>query len=656
VGIINILLVGFLTLLLFLYLRRGFSIFSLLRLFGLVLAIILITNLVIHFTDTRKPKDVIILLDVSESMKGEKLAIAERVAKEFAARRKESKIFPFAENVAQRVGEALKGMRTDIAQALRWATNKRPGAILLISDGLHNTEEDPVSFVRKSKTPIYTIAVGKEEGRDLAITDCLHPERANKDESLKIRVQIKAVNISGERDLSLRKDGRLLEKRKISFADGEYYKEEEFNIQPQKIGIEEYQIVIDSIPGEDSYENNRRNFSIAIRERKRKIYYISNSPTFNLKFIKGVLTEDKDNEINILISLDGQEFYKYPDFKERFTNFLDMEKEAIVIFDNLRFGLLAPVLRTQLRDLSFNCRGILFLAGEEDYREIEEWLPTISEGKVINKEIEPIISQGMRGSQIFYQGDENLLENSPPFLGIRKTRPKEKAIVWWTSSEGPLLSYWLYKEKKIVQLTGFPFWRWFFSPDENQINRKKFLSNLLDFFLFGEERFYIKTDKPKYYSGEEIKIRLLATDERGMPWQNLDFTLITDKGDVVIPMTERGNGIYEANILLPPGKHRLRAVAYERGEKRGETETIVKVEEMSLEQLRTGVDKKLLSLLSEASGGKSFSVDNYDFGLPSLAEYKREFKLIPQRTPYLYLLITSVFILEWVLRKRRGLP
>ena len=650
----NIILITGLILILFFYTQKHRSFFTLFRILGIVLSLLLISNLSFRFNLVKRPKDLLIFLDVSESMEGEKMRQAERIVNRFSSVMEKVKVIPFAESVG--IGKKeLKRNRTDIAQALKFAIAKRPGAILLISDGLHNGEEDPIREVKKSSTPILTIATGEEKGKDLAITDCLYLEVLSEGESLKIKVIIKATNLSGGRELSLSKDGVVIEKKKITFSEGEFYKEESFSFLPEK---GRYQISLESVPGEDDYSNNHFPLSFTIQEKKKRIYYISNSPTYNLRFIRDILSEDKGNEFNVIISFDGRSFFRLVGERRERVERFSLPPEAIVILDNIRFGLLPPEFKEIFRNLSFNGRGILFLSGEEDYRDMESWLPFLSEGKVIKKEIEVSIERGMTNSAIFSQEGENLLENCPPFLGMIESKIKPEAWVWLDSPEGPLVGYWRYRDKKVVQLVGFPFWRWFFSAEGNLEKRKEFLGKLFDFFLFGERRFYLKTNKGQYFSGENIRASLFAWDETGRPLKNLSVNLIT--GETKIPMIEASDGIYQANFFLPSGEHILRAVSERDGEKVGEAERKVFVIERSIELLRSGIDKELLSGIAQVSGGQFFFADSIlnKEGIPPLqfGEYKKEVRFTPRRIFPLYFLIIGIFILEWLFRKTKGLP
>ncbi len=645
--------------LLIIYLKKNLSPFALLRVFGVFLSLLLITNPIGRWQFLKRPKEIILLWDFSKSMMGKKGEAAKKFAEEFLRERKEVSVFAFAETVLplNRRPE-LTGERTDLSKALSFAQGKRPGAILLLSDGLHNGSQDPVAIAKKKGPPIYSVLTGREEERDLAITDCIYPEVINEGESLYLKVITKAKNLPGKRDLILfSEEGRILEKRNLSFREGEYHKEEVFTLLPPK--ETRYSLFLESVPGEEDYQNNRYQLTVAVRQRRKKIYYLSNSPTFNLRFLSQLLLPNKENEVQFVISLDGKVFYLMGE-KRRVAeggaqplkvDFSIFPNDAILIMDNLRTSLLTQEAKRQLKELAIPGRGVIFLGGGEDYQEIGDFLPLTSEGKVIEKEVAFEITPEMTESPLFSKGGEKLLTKAPPFFGLMKTRPKEKASVWWTSSEGPVLAFWRYKDKKVVQLTGFPLWRLFFGGEEEK--GKDLFQNLLDFIQFGEKVFLLKTDKKTYYSGENIRVRVLALNEVGRALKNLDFRLVADKTEV--PMAEIGEGLYEANLHLPSGEHTLKALGYENGEKIGETEEKVKVEEKSIELLRSGIDKELLSSLAELSGGQLLSSESVPKEL-RLAEYRDEIRFIPRSIPLLYLLTAALFILDWIWRKRKGLP
>ena len=129
-------------------------------------------------------------------------------------------------------------------------------------------------------------------------------------------------------------------------------------------------------------------------------------------------------------------------------------------------------------------------------------------------------------------------------------------------------------------------------------------------------------------------------------------------GTVSVPMTETGEGVYEATLeALGPGRYHAVATVSLTDTVLGRAATEFAVAEQALELANTGMYEGLLRAISEASGGRFFASDSLprDGSEMTLGSYQRRFVFDPRRAAWVYVFIALLAGLEWFVRRRKGL-
>lgn len=561
-----------------------------------------------------------------------------------------AKLFSFSETIKEI--SSLKditceGKRTNFKKVIDFSLLKKPDAVFLLSDGLHNEGD----LILKENFPfqIFTIGFGLPQIKDFAIYDVSYPNFAFTEESVKIVFRIKSNNLKGPLEVSLTLNEKLLEKKVINFLAENIILEDSFKIIFKEEGKKFLTLKIPYLADEIDQQNNQYFFTIEVKKKSAKILYLSNQPTFNLKFIRRILEDKTDYQTDFLFS-----------FQKRIS--LPKKKDyEILIFDNFDFSALSSEEENNLKNLITKAKGILFLADRNSsFNDFSTYLPINIEKNITQKEVPFLLTEKGKEHIIFEEilDDINQL---PPFWGYLKGKPKENSSVLLISKKdsSPLLAYSFYQNKVIAIFSAYPLWRWLFIPDEilqNKVNN--FFLSLLSFLKEGNYRIYVYLEKEFYNLDEEVKIKTTILNEIGQPAKNLNVLLEIPQYEIKEVFTEINDGLYQTNFFPPDtGEISFKISVFKDKEKIRESFHKIKVFAKIAEEKTPYLDTLTLKNLAEKGNGNFYLFPN----IPSFAFLNQErkkvnFKIYFQNNLYVYLLLIFLYILDIYLRKRKGLP
>jgi hypothetical protein len=164
--------------------------------------------------------------------------------------------------------------------------------------------------------------------------------------------------------------------------------------------------------------------------------------------------------------------------------------------------------------------------------------------------------------------------------------------------------------------------------------------------------------------GESSPVRVWVYDEYFKPIADVDVrlqvTLPSGKKED-LPVHPETTGVFESSFKgTEMGAHTAEAWVTRKGKKFGEDHLKFRVVESHLEDEDLRPDFAELKELARATGGKFLTAD--EFNPSSLAEFDEEIsrkvgkKFLLWDSPWLLGGVLVLFILEWIIRKRRGLP
>ena len=583
------------------------------------------------------------------------------------------KFYSFSDSVrAWKTEQLAQGIRTDIGQALNFTQQKRPGAIVIISDGQHNGKIYPLPLAQSIHAPIYTIGIGAEQKQDLAIHSLRKPVRSFLGDTIEITGRIQNKGFFNHRTkVSLERKGKIISSQDIAFSNKDVVQEISFKVIPETIGKINYSIKIDDLPDEVNYANNRRDFNLEIIKSRWQILYLTNAPSFNTRFIISSLQDYQDTKSDVqssfsiipIIGFTGRnlKILKEPSIEKAFSN------ADVVILDNINEADLNSDIIAKLRNLIDQNKGFLVLTGESFSPKsfLGEILPfEFSGSNIQRKDLFIELTDVGFGVPIFFsENNEYLLDNTPPLWGVNVAQTiKPNAVVWAKAKENPvpLIGYHQYKNSKIVLITSFPLWRVGFSSIETEKTKQRFnqfLKNLIRFLGIKEsDAFKLLTDKPDYLTGENIIFNLLATTPDGRNWTDLDVNIIIPSLKLSIPLYESNPGTYEGySEALTSGIYDAEAIISKDGKPISKAKTTFSVTQQSIEDI-VGLNSDLLIKLANTTNGKYYTADEFlkESFSPEIIRYKKTLSFTFHNNLLVYIVVTILFGLVLFLRKKRG--
>ena len=118
-----------------------------------------------------------------------------------------------AEPVSLDTVAATRGEATDISRALSAAVEGRTGqdevsAVLLLSDGAHNSGADPVAVAEELGVPVYAVAVGaeSERPRDIQVLSAEASAAAFVGQPFPVRVEVRGWGVGRTRDPEIERE------------------------------------------------------------------------------------------------------------------------------------------------------------------------------------------------------------------------------------------------------------------------------------------------------------------------------------------------------------------------------------------------------------------------------------------------------------------
>ena len=385
---------------------RVFRLLSILRILGIVLVTLFLLKPVIRYSHTQKEDtQAVVLIDVSESMSIQdatggrsRLEAALNLLREEPhqvlrelARTQKVRLFAFGPYAAEvRPDAALQATQsaTAIGEALKEAVSRigesSLSGVVLLSDGVNTTGEDPLKIARFLGVPVYGVAVGgrvAERGKfvDIGIASTPHNLEfiVNNKATLAVRLSNYGLpHFAAEErllDLALTKGDQALARQSVQFPRQDGTQEVKVEFTPKQVGIHKLTLSLPKLPGEVIEENNTRNFTVRVTDPKIRTLIVEGVPREEYRFLRRVLESDPNVELTSMVKLRRDRFYlQGVDRGVDLTRGLPSRKEDFQKFDVVIVGDIARDEFTEgqirgLKDFVAEGGGLLSIGGYHAY-------------------------------------------------------------------------------------------------------------------------------------------------------------------------------------------------------------------------------------------------------------------------------------------------
>ena len=616
-------------------------------------------------------------------------------------------------------GLALDGSNTDFAQILKQLKNRYEGksvkGYLTFSDGADTVDlpssvnklEVISNLAKDLSAPFFTFSpAGNMEVRDVAISNISYDSFTFVRSPWEADVVIK---ILGYKDLKLPitlKQGNDIISSKILDTGNEGEIHVNLSFMPYATGTFLYTITIPVQPHEAITENNQVSVLVKVVRDKIRIMHVCGRPSWDERFLRRVLKSDPNIDLISFFILrtptdvsearnDELSLIPFP-VDELFTQALS--SFDLVIFQNFdyrpyessffRFSHYLDNIRKFVTEQGggFVMVGgdISFSQGGYDGTAIDEILPinlSAEKDGVDASRLKAILTNdGLKHPVTILDGDTDrnidIWKNLPELDGCNiATQLKADAVplaTYPTKGNPPIVSTRDAGLGRCMAITTDSLWRWnFLSVAKGGSNRHyiKFWQNAIKWLIKDPtlNPVRITANKETFLPNEEIQVKIEVLGRNYQPFEGvqLDIDVINEfsgKSTFSTNGITDSDGQYRFTVKHDKeGYYFVKATARKENDEIGQDYTVFNIALKNKEFKDPSIRREVLAKLSEISGGKYFELPTKNIQERLSIENPSVTKLVGKRqislwdNGYIFMIILTIFSLEWWIRKRSGL-
>jgi hypothetical protein len=553
-------------------------------------------------------------------------------------------------------------------------------SIVIISDGVITEGSTPLFTAEKLNIPVYTIGIGDSARRnDIEVRNVLFNEFIYAETPTTINAAVSGKGYEGKTiQVSLYENNTLAGQSNISIT-GDEIQNVNFNYTPKTGGEKKLSVVVADQPGEYSKLNNKKTFFVNVLSNKIKALIIAGAPSTDLTFIRNSLKEDPNLTINSITQVAAGKFLE----NNNRTRLID-SSDILYLVGFPSKETPPDLLQKVKKEISASNKPFFIILSDgtdlNKLKELQADLPfsigNISQGY---SEVQPDISADKYQNPLLQNNNSNPVaawNNLPPVLlqnSVFEAKPESEVLsrikINNIPLNRPLVVSRRLGSKKSVAVLAKDIWRWKLQTSTKNLNLfDNFILQGVKWLNTSDElkRVSIKTSKKIYSPGEDIEFTGQVYDVSFNPVNDAEVKVnITSGSDKYeITLNPIGSGLYEGTLpAAKSGDYFFSGYAQLNGNKLGTDNGRFNVGEVDIEMINPRMDAEFLSLLAARTGGKFFTVKNYNqlFDiLKQVNERASKENITTSETDlwsneWLMAVVIFLFAAEWFIRKRSGM-
>ncbi len=596
-----------------------------------------------------------------------------------------------------------------IDSATRQAERARIEAVVLVSDGVHNSAGAPHETAAKAGTTIFTVGTGSSlhnsaTFRDIRVSQFECPEQLTKSNRVRITAGIDAAGLAGHVvDVVLEEDGKPVASQSVTLDGAAGPQTVALEFVPQEKGVHTYTVRVPVAKGEKIAQNNRRQATSLVVDARIRVLYVEGTLRPEYGAITGMfLAKDPNIEYCALVQTRPNVFTQRSNIEGMSLSGIPSDRETFRKFDVFLMGdldrsYLSDRQLEQIRQRVSEGAGLLMMGGYHSLgpggyggSAMEDLLPVMvgnrEIGQVTDRFVPRLTDEGLRHpifaniTRFFPSGTEKEAEQTlPPLRGCVRVRgPKPGASVLAVCSlekddrgnDMPVLAVQSFGKGRTAVFTGDTtrVWHQALRALDQDSPFLRFWGQTVR-WLAGRAApvdtaasLTVHTDKTYYEPGTPVVLSALVRNDKGegSNQANVSARIPLSKvrsKRVSLALVPGPAGHYQYSFdTLPAGRYEIRVFA-ELEQKRLEAEPVtIEVGRPNLEFDRVDLDEKTLAAIATASGGRYSHIATADRLMDGLRRRQRKRLVtleLPLFSPSLFwLLFVAVVTAEWVLRRR----
>ena len=566
------------------------------------------------------------------------------------------------------------GSSTDIGKVLNHIElnqDNLAGAVI-ISDGQNNNGINPKSLIKNIKVPVYTLGIGETKPLiDLSIESVDAPTVAVKGENVNSKATINSYgNLDEKVNVVLYSGKKMIGSKFLNISGQGSRNEARFIFTPLNLGENEYIVKVSSLSEEINIDNNQQKFLISVLKDHYKVALITGAPSFNTIVIKEYITNFPRVELDhYVLSNNGYT----PSLKLFWST-----PYQLIIFDNYPIDVLkSKTQKIYSKKITSEKASLLWIIGQNITSESAQSLTPFFHLDYVDENInsdknswyftEDIINSSIIQGSLTNQ-KSNFADIFPPITTPYKFNAKHKKvnpIAYHESDEViPVIFMGDVKNIRSIVWTSNDFSTLKYNISSNN-NFRDIWSNLFSWLLKtgGDRNLYFRLNKESYQQGEEILITGSSIQDN-LSINNQAFITIMDDSMEVNSFELRFNpesNRWEGNFWAPkPGNYNYKIVINDGSSEPMEQIGKFIVEKSQIELNQVSLNLPLLTNISNGTGAEYYSWESRSVLVDKIKSVKNKTKIdksvVLSENKWVMIILIILLTIEWVFRKRIGLP
>jgi hypothetical protein len=523
-------------------------------------------------------------------------------------------------------------------------SHRNVAAVILASDGLYNSGQNPLYSAYPFQAPLHTIALGDTTPqKDVEISHVFHNELAFLGNEFPVNVSVQTAYCKGEKtQLSVWEGSTLLHQEEVLIEQDQQLFHYHFKLTADEVGVHQYNIRLKAISEEQNTGNNQQSVFVDVLESRQRILLLSEMAHPDIAAISAAIQQNDNYELEHQLVFDFNGDYTPYSLLIAYQTTVDNEQIPVwhlwgsnTSSQNLDWLSFTPYKGGLSEVLSTTQSFSLFTLSEE-WEKWSQQLPPL---------YAPFGDYTFDGTHqsLFVQSERGVETNKPILTFNREEHYRE--AVW--AGEG------LWK------------WRLFeYSKNQNHNLFDELINKTVQFLAVKEDKRLFRVRAPRKVLENEtilVKADLYNANYELVNDVEASFLLVDEAGNE-FPYTfnKQGNAYQLQLSNLEQGSYQYAARVLHAGQEHIREGQLV-VMPLQLEQLHTQANHQLLYKLSNNQGGKMYypagltnlQVDVEQLDSPTVT-YSREQLSELLHSKWIFFLLLVLLSLEWFLRKRNG--
>lgn len=538
------------------------------------------------------------------------------------------------------------------------------GAVILASDGLYNKGLHPLysnQFV--AATTFYTIALGDtNKKKDIAIANVASNKLAYLGNDFPVEVVVNADYLKGQTlQASIFKNGKELSSIQKEITSDNEVLTLPFKIEADKAGKQLYTVELKPLEGEFTLLNNQQEVFIEVLDNKQEILIVTAAPHPDVAAIKYAIEKNINYKVEVV---------NISDYSGGLEKFNLVILHQVPSLNGGEQKLLNDIEKTKVPVL-------YFVGGQSNYaafNQLKTGLTLIGPNGVTDAK--PAMNVGFNNFTV-EDNIKNLLPNLPPvqipFAGDYQITNAVNVLFYQkignTATNFPLIGFNPEGAGKIGFVLGEGIWRWKFQDyikNQSNVGFESLISKMIQYLAVKEDKSKFRVfAESEYLENEKVIINAELYNDIYELVNDAEVNLIiTNQEGEELPtktFAKAGQSYRLDAGVFSPGKYSYKAITNYTG-KNYEVEGELIIKALKVEYLNTVADHNLLFSLSEKTGGKMYSKNDFQLLVDDIKKNNKiaAISYVNQELTdvikwhWILVIIISLLSIEWFLRKRYG--